>query len=208
MVTAALLACLAACGVPTGADPVVVDPADVPYGLLGSGAGPATAADAPPAAGEVGGQVALIAPDERLRLVRRSVPAGPPDAVAQALLDALQQGPADAERAIGLRSALPAGVKLRLVALSGGVATVDVTDLEPGAAPDRVPLAVGQVVLTVTSARGVGSVLLERAGQSVDVPRAGGGPLITEPLTRADFSPLLTPPSPPSPPSTRSTPSP
>jgi len=191
VVAGLLAASLAACGVPTGTDPTVVDRAEVPYRLLEARPGSAGSPGGRPAAGEVGGQIALVTPDDRIRLVGRSVPAGSAGAVAQGLLDALEQGPTPAERALGMRSALPAGVDLVISAMADGVASVDVTGLEPGQAADRLPLAVGQVVLTATSARGVGAVRLERDGHPVAATVAGGGLLTAEPLTRKDYGILL-----------------
>jgi hypothetical protein len=184
----------AACGVPAGGEPTVVEPSAVPYGLLEPDRDPADGADARPGAGEVAGRIALLTPDDRVLLVPRAVPAGPAGAVAQSLLEALRDGPTDEERARGLRSALPAELDLTVADLAGGIVTVDVGGFQPGQPADA--LTVGQVVLTATSASGVRGVVLEQDGRPVAAPDAGGGPLTAEPLRPADYRDLVQPPAP------------
>jgi hypothetical protein len=196
----ALLLSTAACGVPAGGEPRVVDPSAVPYGLLEPGRGQVPGAGGVPGAGEVSGRIALLTPDDRVTLVSRAVPAGSADAVAQALLEALTEGPTDRERALGLRSALPAELDLTVSALGDGIASVDVSGLEPGQPADRLALTVGQVVLTATSASGVRGVVLEQDGRPVAAPDAGGGPLTDAPLRPGDYTDLLQPTASPSPP--------
>src|SRR5690349_1501328 len=80
-----LLLVPAACGVPTGGDPRVVDRSAVPYGLLEPGKDEVRGADDAPGAGEVGGRIALVTPENHVRLVPRAVPSGAPGTVSQAL---------------------------------------------------------------------------------------------------------------------------
>lgn len=179
----------AGCGVPTGSSPREVPRDDVPYGLLDPG-GTGRPVDDVAGPGEVGSRVALLSDADTIRLVGRSVPAGSPQEVAETLLAELQTGPSDAERAQGLSSALPAGVRLRLALLRDGVAWVDLAGLESGEAADRLRFAVGQVVLTVTSVTAIDAVRLQRDGHPVDAPDASGA-LTGAPLTRADYAALL-----------------
>jgi spore germination protein GerM len=75
-------------------------------------------------------------------------------------------------------------------ALVDGVADVEIRTTVEDPAADRVPLAVGQIVLTATSFPGVDAVRLLRDGRAVPVPVVGGA-LTAEPVRASDYSALL-----------------
>ena len=65
-------------------------------------------------------------------------------------------------------------------------------DLDPVTIADaeRLPLAVGQIVLSVTSAPGVDAVRLVTSGQPVDLPLPSGA-LATRDVTPEDYAALV-----------------
>jgi spore germination protein GerM len=114
------------------------------------------------------------------------------ETVLDALLRRLREGPTDEQRRQGLGSAFGPDVGLSLVAVTDGAALVEVTPAEQVPPADRLPLAVGQVVLTLTSVEGVERVVLQQDGQPVPAPLPGGE-LTSAPLTPADYDDLLAP---------------
>ncbi len=112
-----------------------------------------------------------------------------PAAVVELLLTVLAGGPMEDERATGRSTAIPPESDLALVELRDGVASVD---LDPATmvSADRLPAAVGQVALTVSSAPGVRSVLLVDDDEPVPVPLPGGA-LTSEPVGAEDYAGLL-----------------
>jgi spore germination protein GerM len=202
-VALALAALLAAsgCGVPTSGAAERIDPHDVPYGLVTSGAASSSATQVPEPRGNEA-HIYWVDSDDRAVAVPTST-SGRGSAGLTALLGRLTAGPRDSERRAGLGTALSPQTSVRVRALTRGVADLEVrTTLEDPAA-DRLPLAVGQIVLTATSFPGVDAVRLWREGHPVPVPGVGGA-LIAEPVRPADYSELLRPPgertaTPPSP---------
>ena len=81
-----------------------------------------------------------------------------------------------------------------LVSLEDGRATVDVRMGRLPTGGDRLPLAVGQVVLTVTSVPTVREVVLVADGARIEAPLPGGA-LTGRPLTAADYAVLRQAPS-------------
>jgi len=61
---------------------------------------------------------------------------------------------------------------------------------ESGVSADRLPLAVGQLVLTALSVQGVDRIRLVRDGQLIGAPLPGGQQT-TDPLVAADYASLL-----------------
>ena len=179
----------AGCGLPQGTTPLEPDPSGVPYRLLSpTEAGPTTAQRGPQTTTP---DVYLLTADERLVPVEAPVRRNGLEPVIRDVLTRLTSGPSETERASGLASALGPDVRLTLTGVDSGTATIEL-DLgapEPGAA--RLPLAVGQVVLSTTSVEGVDRVQLVRDGAPVEVPRPDGS-LTREPLTAADYDTLLT----------------
>ncbi len=179
---------LTACGVPGGSAAERVEDDAVPYRLLDP-ASPATE-DVPH--GQPPGPAPTVFWLRGDRLVPATAEAScddDPAAVVELLLTALAGGPMEDERATGRSTAIPPESDLVLVDLQDGVASVD---LDPATvvSADRLPAAVGQVTLTVSSAPGVRSVLLVDDGEPVPVPLPGGA-LTSEPVGAEDYASLL-----------------
>lgn len=181
---------IAACGVPADGSTRAVADDDVPYRLLQSPSAVATRAPAPEGQEVTVPQVFLV--DSEGRLVPRSlqVPVGSPEQVVDAALLALAAGPTLTQRASGLSTALGPDVRVRLLDLADGTARVSLDVPESGVSADRLPSAVGQVVLTAVSVQGVDRVLLIREGRLIGAPLPGGEQT-TEPLVAADYASLL-----------------
>lgn len=191
----ALAPALAACGLPDEERIRTVD-TPVPYELLDS---------APPDAEDVGTNgaqprgvpvVLWLRGDDVL--VPAPVDAScedPASEVVETTLRTLADAPSTQERDGGLASALPPSARLELVTISGGLARVDVDLIDLGD-PERLPFAVGQLVLSVTSAPGVEALEMTTAGRLVEVPLPGGA-LADGPVTADDYAELLRAPDEP-----------
>lgn len=178
-----------ACGLPD--DGVVrVEDASVPYRLLEPEALPrseSSTIEQPARA-----QPLLFWLDASERLVPtagRATCAQPTDGQVARLLEGLASGPSGRERAAGRTSAWAQPTRLELVELDGTTAVVELDPQLPTSA-DRLPLAVGQIVLSATSARGVEAVSFVADGEPVQVPLPGG-PLTAGPVTSADYAELV-----------------
>ncbi|MFN8077284.1 MAG: GerMN domain-containing protein [Kineosporiaceae bacterium] len=189
---AAVAVLAAGCGVPGPGTSRPVPAESVPFGLLST----RSPADPTSPAASARGRVALLDRTGRVVLRPRRIEPGDPAARATAVLAALQQGPGGLEREAGLTSALPPGLGLRLDGLDGGLARVDLLPPADGATPggqaERWPLALAQLVLSLTSVPEVQRVQVVRAGAPVDVPLPDGR-LVSRPVTRADYTALLAP---------------
>ena len=131
--------------------------------------------------GELGDQKGVSG--ERLVSVERAVPKT--DEVLKATIEAWLSGPTPSERDAGRFLAAPAGLKVRGVSVSGSVATVDLPKaFEPSGGTAAVANALGQLVYTATSVRGVKSVRLKLDGKLVTT-FSGEGIEMDKPLTRA-----------------------
>nr|WP_269457336.1 GerMN domain-containing protein [Pedococcus dokdonensis] len=113
-----------------------------------------------------------------------------PAAAVTEVLAQLAAGPAEPDRSAGLSTALGPDATVRLVGLEGQVARVDIVAGDQQPAPSRVPLAVAQIVLTVTSVPGVAMVLVTSDGSPVELPLPGGA-LTGAPVTAQDYASLL-----------------
>jgi spore germination protein GerM len=112
-----------------------------------------------------------------------------PELVVQQLLGALVAGPSEQARAARRSSAIPPDSGLDLVSIVDGTVQVAI-EPETSLSAERLPVAVGQIVLTVTSAPTVRSVVLVADGEPVQVPLPGG--VLTDgPVTGDDYSDLL-----------------
>lgn len=101
----------------------------------------------------------------------------------------LLEGPRETETAGGLRSAIPAGTRLRSASLVGGRATIDLSEnFSSVVGPEQV-LAVAQLVYTATALPGALEVRLEIEGEAIDAAR-GDGSLSTDPVRREDYPDL------------------
>lgn len=184
---AALL--LSSCGLPGEGNVRRVDDDVVPYRLLE----PALSS---PGVGDRPGRprrqplIFWLLPDSRLvpAVVTASCEERPSAVIAR-LLHELASGPRDDARAAGRSTALPPESTLVLRRIRAGVAEVEV-DPETAISADRLPAAVGQVVLTVISTSGVRSVVFVSGGAPVRVPLPGGA-LVDRPVTAADYRELL-----------------
>lgn len=186
-VTLALaLTVLAACGVPNQTSTTTITA--VPYDLLQP---EPNGTPAPTPSSAIRPFVYLVR-DNTLVAVEASEARwrDDPSRVVTAVLAQLSRGPSEQDRSAGLGTALGPDTAIRLAALDGGVARIDIAAGDQVPAPARVPLAVGQVVLSVTSVPGVDAVLMTRDGSSVEVPLPGGA-LTEEPVTAHDYAPLL-----------------
>lgn len=177
--TLAVLALLA-CGAPTRSPAETIG--SVPYQLSApsSPAGPTTTPT--PARGS---RVYLVR-DELL--VRADTVADGVDAratVARALHQ-LADGPTEHDRTEGMSTALGPDVRLSLVNLSDGRAVVDIRAGQRAPGGSRLPLAVGQLVLTLTSVDGVDQVVLTSDGRQIAAPLPGGQ-LTEQPLRARDY---------------------
>lgn len=175
MGVAVLALVLGGCGVPES-QLDAIDRDDLPAGLRE----PSTTTTS------VGGDEVVVAAVHWIRgkeLVPESVlfEAGPD---VGRLLAVLERGPsADAG---GVRSAISDGDAIVEVTERDGTAVVELAEIT---GPDQV-LAVGQLVLTLTSLPGVDEVRIVRDGETVEVPLPDGS-LVRRPLTAEDYSSLL-----------------
>ncbi|WP_432537954.1 GerMN domain-containing protein [Kineococcus arenarius] len=179
---------LAGCGAPAEGQVREIGPTEVPYGLLDPPPEPTADSSATAEAGS-GPRVYFLQGDALLAVPLGTATSDSTDHL-DALLQRLSAGPGRQERADGLSSALGTDVQLRATDLAGGTARVAVTGLAQNIAADRLPLAVGQVVLTATTAPGVDSVQLVRDGKVLEVPLPGGEQT-AGPLTAADYTSLV-----------------
>jgi hypothetical protein len=194
-VLVASLALLAACGLPRSSSPVEVPPAEVPYGLLQA----ATANPTPtttPGVQLVPGTIYLVDPQQRLVAVGVQVPNAQTIPMLQTLLNRLAVGPGDRERARSLVTDLSPGSSLVLRGLTSGTAYVELQSTGQDPSPNKLPIAVGQIVLTATSIAGVDRVLFVRDGTPLPVPGPDGSST-SVPLGATDYEVLLTPGQPP-----------
>ena len=118
------------------------------------------------------------------------------DASANEVMVALQKGPPSGDLGGGLRTAVPTKEEA-LMAVSddaSGVATVDLPlNFFDFVKPEDQPLAIGQIVLTLTdNVRRIGQVLFTKGGVQIGVPRgAGDFSQPGQPLPPRDYLELL-----------------
>jgi sporulation and spore germination protein len=190
--TALLLAAVttltvASCGVPQDGDAKPLPRSAVPYQLLS----PKPTDPATPSIEGVVTTPRVFFLDPQQRLVGVLLPLVPRgvERVEQQLLTRLSAGPTEEQRSRGLASALGPGIHLELVDITDRVARVAVSLASQDPAADRLPLAVGQVVLTATSVDGVDRVQFVHDGQVLQVPLPGGA-RTSSPLGPKDYQPL------------------
>jgi immunoglobulin-like protein involved in spore germination/sporulation and spore germination protein len=98
----------------------------------------------------------------KLFVTRRTAPFTP--AVGRAALESLLSGASDLEHRAGVGTSIPAGSRLLGLAVSGGVATVDLSrEFRPGGG-DAPVLGVAQIVYTITQFSTVRMVVLQVDG--------------------------------------------
>lgn len=109
-------------------------------------------------------------------------------ALGAAAVRALLAGPTSGERAAGLSSAVPAGTVLRSLAISGGLATVDLSGtFASGGGHASMTLRVAQLVYTLTRFPSVTGVALRLDGHPTSW-LSGEGVDVRAPMTRARFA--------------------
>lgn len=186
---------LASCVGPGGSGVRTIEAEEVPYDLLDPAPPAGAALSSEPADvpdGEVSTQVYLLDRDGLLLASPASVEAGTTGEVAARLLERLEEGPNEAERAAGLASALGPDLRLRIDGVDdAGVVEVDVSGTTTPAA-DQVPLAIGQIVLTLTGVPGVTGVRIVDEGEPLPLPLPGGR-LTTGTVTADDYLRLTVP---------------
>lgn len=183
---------LVACGVPQDASLRTIDRDEVPYRLLDDPPAPPAPETTPTGPAVTVPQVYFV--DQEDRLVPQPQPLGAEGlfAVTASLLGALAAGPTEDQRARGLATALGPDVGLQLAQLVNGVASVEIALSDQGPVADRLPVAIGQLVLSVTSVEGIDAVRLLQNGEAVEAPLPGGE-RTSEPLVPSDYVELLTP---------------
>jgi len=183
-----LLAILASgCGAPSDGTRVI-GASEVPYRLL-SPSPPAAPTGAAPGPDDVSAQVYFVDADDFLVGVPYAVEdAGPTAEMVRDVLDQLSQGPGDANLRLG--TAIRPDVTLELLDIGGVTVRVAFSTPAREPSPDQLPLAVGQIVLTVTSLPGVTDVVILTDGHEVDLPLPGGQ-LTQPPVSAADYEELL-----------------
>lgn len=187
---AAVLAAAAGCGVPRDGSTRAIAPDDAPKRLLQQSPDVPLPSPSPIGPTVTVPRVFFLGADDQL--VATPLPVEPAGVlpVEGAVLAALAAGPTEEQRARGLASALGPDVGLRLLEVVDGTARVAVTASSRSPAADRLPLAVGQVVLSVTSVDGVDRVLLIHDGRPVEAPLPGGAQT-SSPLVAADYASLV-----------------
>lgn len=133
----------------------------------------------PPSAAAIPGQPAPSA----------STGTSPQAAPASAILVDLLNGPPEAAKADGLSTGLGPSVEVTVQGVTMGTAFVSWTATPADPAPAVLPLAIGQIVLTLTSVTGIDSVRFTRDGAPADVPLPSGE-LSARPVTASDYTSL------------------
>jgi hypothetical protein len=112
-------------------------------------------------------------------------------AVATAAMNVLLAGPTSAEGGASISTAVPDGSQLLGIAISSGVATVNLSsEFESGGGSASVLTRLGQVVYTLTQFPSVKSVLFQIESKPANV-FSSEGIVLDKPVGRADYLQLL-----------------
>lgn len=142
---------------------------------------------------EIGASIYLVAENARLRPTTRRVQvSAEPSTHLGSVLDALIAGPDEGEVPRGLRSAVPSTTRVLGVTVDDDTAVVDLSSAFASIGGREELLAVGQVVLTVTTFPGVRRVLLNLDGRPTDLPLPDGS-LADGAVALSDYASLLDP---------------
>ena len=107
-----------------------------------------------------------------------------------AALEALLSGPTNDQLSEGLSSAIPAGVRLMNLSVSGGTAVANLSStFSSGAGVQPSPGRIGEVVFTLTQFPAIQQVLIQVNAQTP--PTATGDPPLGQPVDRAQLDALL-----------------
>jgi hypothetical protein len=124
---------------------------------------------------------------EELGAARRTGPAATP---ARAAMEALLEGPNDADRSAGLTTAVPEGTRLLGLDIADGTATVDLSsEFASGGGSLSMQARVAEVVYTLTQFPTVQRVSFRVDGEAVDA-LGGEGLVLSEPQARSDWEAL------------------
>lgn len=192
-VVAALLAVAmlaGACGLPRSSTPVTVPAADVPYGLL-DGPSPSPTPSASPGIPLTPATIYLVDGQQKLVAVDVQVPQAPLTPLVQSLLNRLAVGLSDRERVRGLVTDLGPGSSIVLRSVVNGIANIELQTPNQDPSPAKLPVAIGQIVLTASSVVGVDKVVFVRDGTAVSVQGPTGGNLTPDPLLATSYTELL-----------------
>jgi hypothetical protein len=173
LVLALAVVAMAGCGVAAESDANRVPPDAVPFGLLDDQVSTTVAAGSTE-------QIYLVVND-RLVAVDRTLPVGGTPAE---LLGLVVDGPAAAEEELGITTAVPTGT-IAAVDEDRGVAVVDLTAEFGDIRSADQPLALAQIVYTLTAQPGIGGVRFTLEGQDIEVPLPDG--TSAETLARDDL---------------------
>jgi hypothetical protein len=177
-----VVAALAGCGTAAQDDPTALPSEDVPFGLLdpSTSTPTSTAAEREPTAVSV-----FLVGANGLAALPREVPSPP---TLQERMDALAEGPTGAERALGVRTALPPleEAEQRVVTRADdGTALVELTEQFDALSGTAAVTALAQIVYTLTEDARISRVRFLRDGREITVPRADLTRAAT--VTRADY---------------------
>jgi hypothetical protein len=166
---------VAGCGVSTQSTPRVIEPSEVPFGLMEATRSPPTS---PPRGAAVRLGLYFVGPSGLATVVRELQRAPTPGEAA----DALMAGPTSAEAHAGYRSAVVPGA-IKDVEVNGGVATVELDSefLQQGRLEQA--LAIAQIVFTLTGVENVTRVRFFVDDEALPVAQSNGR-TTTEPIGR------------------------
>ena len=178
------LTVLAGCGISPDDGPRAQPGDDVPFGLLDPSDGSTTTVAAPTA---VPVSICLVRADGQLVSLPRDLPPG--SSLAE-VVSALGDPPTDAERTLGLSTAIRDDAVVNAVRTQGGVANVDLgAGVVEGSAQNQLQ-AVAQIVCTLTQQPGIGQVRFLVDGVSVEVAR-GDGSTTADAVSRSDYPAVM-----------------
>lgn len=124
---------------------------------------------------------------EKIAATGREVP---PGEVATAAMKALLAGPTAEEQELGFVSNIPEGTELLGADISGGVATVNLSDaFDDGGGTMSMMARLAEVVFTLTQFPGADAVSLQMEGEPVTA-LGGEGIVVDEPIDRSYFTDL------------------
>jgi hypothetical protein len=186
LVAAVLALAMTGCGIPVTGQASSVPPHQVPFHLL-SPTVPTSTTTTVPAAAFVAERIYLVNPNGILLPAARDVAVPAP---LGAVLEALLAGPSRAETAAGITSAIPPGVKVLSLSVTGGTATLNLNQAFGAISPTSETQAVAQLVLTTTGQADIAAVSFAIDGQPIAVPTASGAST-KSPVTAASYSALL-----------------
>jgi spore germination protein GerM len=180
VIAAALV--LVGCGVPLQDAPTPIEPQAIPSRLQ------SPVPTAGPSARRITVRVNFVRKDRLVTLAREVSSTDRLDGVIQALT----AGPTSSEQDDGITTALPPGITVTVVVVQGTSVGLELSGETDDRSPTENVLAVGQIVLSVTSLPAVDQVTFWRDGVPVEALLADGA-LTTKPLTSADYEALRSP---------------